>query len=304
MCAPGTKASLNERAAQPRILFLERPFDRQILNAPSLCTWLRHKFKAEAQLISDTLAEQHGVCAAVEIIRGHDIFVTIDGSQALLLSFARPGSVVILVSPKNSFNGLTKLLLSTAGMRVLEFLVHRPTELVADTESSEYMQRIRGRQAQIPGPGMLEMFHHPLQCVRWRECFEFWIRSHVWLNFDEFWAFVDYARNASSSTTFNVDDIELDMQFRQWDVQLKVGEDERWTRPPCQQLPAEPVDAAPEEYPFIVDYGRLGRRVAWEVRTLPRNYLRHGCVPLANLSVRVPFVGQPGDLLRPGCRTM
>jgi hypothetical protein len=82
MCTLDAEASLNDRGLQPRVLFLERQFDRHIVNAPSMCTWVRSKLALESQLIADSMAEQHGLCAVVKIIREHDIFVTVDGSQA------------------------------------------------------------------------------------------------------------------------------------------------------------------------------------------------------------------------------
>jgi hypothetical protein len=275
--AVDTRGSSNDGSSQPRILFLERPFDRQIINAPSMCSWVKHKFAAEAHLISDSMAERHGACAPVESIRRHDTFVTIDGSQALLLSFARPGSVVVLVSPKNSFSGLIKLLLSSARIHVLEFLVHRPTELALDVESSEYHQRMQGGTDR--GKISADRLLGPLHCARQRSlertCFEFWIRNHVLLNTEEFLAFVKHAQNVLNRVSAGEDGFEPDLQFSEWGIRLAhAGEDASLSLlSPCQRRPAEvPETEAAEfheyesQYPFVSVYGQHARRVAWEVR--------------------------------------
>jgi hypothetical protein len=311
MCALDTEASMADRPSRPRILFLERAFDRQIINAPSMCTWVSHAFAAEAQLISDSLTEQQGLCAAVEIIRRHEIFVTIGGSQALLLSFARPGSVVILVDPKNSFDGLSKLQLSMARMHVLEFLVHRPTELVPDNGSFEYHARRRGRHrdtlVSLTGPGSgnatlnagslrdFPRYAQPLRCAQQAECYEFWRRHHVWLNLDEFVAFLEHARNVSSRASrasVRADDSEPDPQFTEWGIQLAPSDEGDHTSqlPRCQQRPAEPEggEHITPEYEFVRHYGRFFRRVAWEVSlpALRLQVLRLGCYRRTLLNLR------------------
>jgi hypothetical protein len=288
---PDSEASMADRASRPHILFLERPFDRQIINAPSMCTWVKHKLEAEAQLISDSLTDRHGVCAAIDVIRKHDIFVTIGGSQALLLAFARLGSVVILVDPKNTFDGLTKLQLSTAGMHVLEFTVHRPTELVADLQSFARVYPKEALDGLLKGPlnGPDAEDHHPLLCARVRTCIEFWRRHHLWLNVEELVAFVEDARNVSNSVSVGADGSELDSQFREWGIDLDDEHESpfppsgsRLRSPPCQRRPAEP-----DKYPFSSKfYGRYMRRVAWEVSRRIHSLAPAGCLWLS-LAVRI-----------------
>jgi hypothetical protein len=99
--------------------------------------------------------------------------------QALLLSFARPGSVVVIVLVTKAFDGFLKLTLSMAEFHVLEFLVHRPTELAVDVVSFEHLRKIK------PGTEMQDFAHlrkweSPLMCAHSQECQLFWARHQVW----------------------------------------------------------------------------------------------------------------------------
>ena len=81
------------------VLFLQRAYDRHISNGHQLCRLVIDTLSTDARLVDDSLAERHGLCAMVEIVRQHGIFVVTEGSQIVLLSFARRGSVAIIAYP-------------------------------------------------------------------------------------------------------------------------------------------------------------------------------------------------------------
>eukprot|EP01114_Cavostelium_apophysatum_P017910 TRINITY_DN5416_c0_g1_i5.p1 TRINITY_DN5416_c0_g1~~TRINITY_DN5416_c0_g1_i5.p1 ORF type:complete len:418 (+),score=93.36 TRINITY_DN5416_c0_g1_i5:2337-3590(+) len=100
-----------------KLFFYERGFDRYIVNSEELC---EHSNTRGFTAVVDT--DDQDFCTQVESIYSADVIVTTDGSQNQILSYARPGSVVIFAYPFHFRVPDWKLLAYYASLRSLEIV--------------------------------------------------------------------------------------------------------------------------------------------------------------------------------------
>jgi len=104
------------------IFFFQRGHDRQIYNGKELCESVN-----DTSLHSDLETDDHpDFCTQVANMYAADVIVSVDGSHNQLLSYARPGSVLILVLPYNFRVPDWKLLAYYVGLRTLEIITLDP----------------------------------------------------------------------------------------------------------------------------------------------------------------------------------
>ena len=96
------------------VMFLERAWNRFVLNAPELCAAVDAQPGVSAVLVVESIVEQYGTCAAVELMARHEVFVTREGSHETVLAFARRGSVVITAYTELGFGGMIKSMITYA----------------------------------------------------------------------------------------------------------------------------------------------------------------------------------------------
>ena len=94
------------------VMFLERAWNRFVLNSPELCAVLDAQSDISAVLVVESIFEQYGSCAAVELMARHEVFITREGSHETMLAFARRGSVVITAYAEHGFGGMIKSMIT------------------------------------------------------------------------------------------------------------------------------------------------------------------------------------------------
>ena len=135
-----------------------------------------------------------------------------------------------------------KLLLSSAQILTLEFVVHRPSDLKVDDRAFCWTCGERSDADAVAGIAAWPADTNPLICARERHCFHHFLRQDIKLDPAEFRAFVEHARGLLLADSMQ-------------------SEDSFHSRlmPPCQHLPDE------EEFEFALSGTQ--RRVTWEVNT-------------------------------------
>jgi hypothetical protein len=100
------------------VFFYQRGHERQMYNVEELCSYSK-QLGYSSYIETD---DHPDYCQQIASMYSADIIVSVDGSHNHLLSYARPGSVLILVIPFNFRVPDWKLLGHIVGLRVLELM--------------------------------------------------------------------------------------------------------------------------------------------------------------------------------------